>query len=289
MSWPPREGDPTPANATPPSDSAVPETEPALSEPAPTPTTEPPPSPATGIISAQPVGMAGPPAAPPGAPSDRPLVYWEQPTAPVALPGADGLVIAGVFSRLVAYGVDVLFLGSISLATSGALGMLTERRDSGASLIVGAIFVAVDLLYFVGLWTSGWHGTLGMRLMRLRILGVVSARTISVNDAILRWLALSGTVSILTLVPDIGPTVGVLSLVWLAVLLVTTTGSPLHQGLHDRWARSVVVQPAPGGSGAAAVTCLVLLVILFVVLPLLLLAVAGDQLRDILSQIGSSV
>ena len=227
--------------------------------------------------------------APPDGPTDRPVVFWEQPAAPATLPGADGVVIAGVFSRVVAYSVDLLFLGSISLATTGALGMLFERRGSDASLVLGAVFVAVDLAYFVGLWTSGWHATLGMRLLQLRVLGVASAGTISVNDAILRWLALSGAVSILTLVPDIGPTISLLSLVWLMALLITTYSSPLHQGLHDRWARSVVVQHAPGGSGAATATCLVLLVILFVVLPLALVAVAGDQLRDILSQIGTSI
>lgn len=243
--------------------------------------------------------MGGPPsegdpaaedaAPPPVAPPDRPVVYWAQPAAPAVLPGAEGLVIAGVFSRVVAYCVDLLFLGSISLAASAALGTLTERRASDASLILGAIFVALDLVYFVGLWTSPWRGTLGMRLMQLGVLDVASARRISVNDAILRWLALSGAVSILTLVPDVGPTISLLSLVWLMVLLVTTYSNPLHQGLHDRWARSVVVQPAPGGSGAATMTCLVLLVIVFVVLPLGLLAIAGDQLRDILSQIGTSI
>ena len=54
------------------------------------------------------------------------------------------------------------------------------------------------------------------------------------------------------------------------ILLITTATDPLHQGLHDRWARSVVVQPAPGGSGAAVVTCLVMVVLLFFVLPVAL-------------------
>ena len=73
------------------------------------------------------------------------------------------------------------------------------------------------------------------------------------------------------------------------VLLVSTATDRLHQGLHDRWARSVVVQPAPGGSGLAIATCLVLVVLIGLVLPFAGLALYGDQLRDILIEIGNSV
>ena len=75
-------------------------------------------------------------------------------------------------------------------------------------------------------------------------------RTLPFNDALPRWLALSGAI--------VDPrrssrasagTSGWSGAVWLLVLLITTATNPLHQGLHDRWARSVVVQPAPGGSG----------------------------------------
>ena len=128
-----------------------------------------------------------------------------------------------------------------------------------------------------------------MRLLRLRILGAATAGMLSINDAVLRWLALSGAVSILTLVPGIGPSIALLSVAWVLVLLISTGTNSLHQGLHDRWARSVVVQPAPGGSGAAVVTCLVLVVLFGVVLPLIALALAGDQLQEILSQIGNSI
>ena len=65
--------------------------------------------------------------------------------------------------------------------------------------------------------------------------------------------------------------------------------NPLHQGLHDRWARSVVVQPAPGGSGAAFATCLILVVFVFILLPILALFMAGDQVAHLLSQIGESI
>ena len=213
---------------------------------------------------------------------------WAPPVR-TAAPVVDGLVIAGTFTRLVAYFVDMLFLGLLNLAVLGALDLFDAGRDGALDLVVGIGFVVVDCLYFVGLWTSGWHATLGMRLLRLRLLSATTAGTLSHNDALLRWIALSGAVAIIALVPRVAGTLGLVSALWVLVLLITTATNPIHQGLHDRWARSVVVQPAPGGSGAAVVTCLVMVVLLFLVLPLGLLAFAGPQLEDLMRQIGESV
>jgi uncharacterized RDD family membrane protein YckC len=249
----------------------------------PRPATEPPPPP--GLISAQPTGTLGGQAAPP----DVPLVAWAAPAGPVAAPISEGLVIAGTFTRLVAYAADLLLLGAIGIAVDGALGLYDVGRDDTLALLVGGVLVGVDFLYFVGLWTSGLRATLGMRMLRLRVVDVATGNTMSINDAVLRWLALTGAVAILTLVPGLSGVIGLLSLVWMVVLLGTTALNPLHQGLHDRWARSVVVQPAPGGSGLAFATCLIMAVFVFVVLPIIALVIAGDQVAQILSQIGNSV
>ena len=205
------------------------------------------------------------------------------------MPVTEGLVIAGTFMRVVAYVADLLLLGALGLIVDGALGLFEGGRDANVALLVGGILVGVDFLYFVGLWTSGLQATLGMRMLRLRVVGASSAATLSINDAVLRWLALSGAVAILTLVPGVSGFIGLLSLVWLVVLLGTTAMNPLHQGLHDRWARSVVVQPAPGGSGLAFATCLILVVFVFIVLPIITLFMVSDQVAQILSQIGNSI
>ena len=250
-----------------------------------------PPPPATpGLISANPVGWRDPAAAPTDSPSSGdPAVPWAPPVAPVAAQVVDGLVISGTFNRVVAYFIDAVFLGLLNLAALGALNVVTGGGNDTVTIAASVVLIVVDCLYFVGLWTSSWHATLGMRLLRLRLLTAATAGTLSFNDALLRWIALSGAIAILALLPRVAGTVGILSLIWLLVLLITTATHPLHQGLHDRWARSVVVQPAPGGSGAAVVTCLVLLVVLFVVLPVALVAIAGPQLEDILREIGESI
>jgi uncharacterized RDD family membrane protein YckC len=244
----------------------------------------PPPAP-PGLISARPTGTLGDQSTPPGAP----LVAWAAPAGRAAVPVTEGLVIAGTFTRLVAYAADVLLLTALGIVIDGALGLFDVGRDENLALLVGGIIVGIDFLYFVGLWSSGVQATLGMRMLRLRVLDAASATTLSINDAVLRWIALSGAFAILTLVPGLSGFIGLLSFIWLVALLGTTAMNPLHQGLHDRWARSVVVQPAPGGSGAAFATCLILAVFVFVLLPIIALFMAGDQLTQILSQIGNSI
>ena len=169
------------------------------------------------------------------------------------------------------------------------LGLYDADRDATTALIVGVILVLVDLLYFIGLWTSGLQATVGMRLLRLRVLDAGTAGTMRLNDALLRWLGLAGAIGILGLVPGLrglhradrrGLAPGPAGL---------DCARPLHQGLHDRWARSVVVQPAPGGSGLAIATCLVLVVLFGLVLPFAGIVLYGDQLRDLLTEIGNSV
>ena len=294
MSWQTPGGEPPPEPSASPSDpvASEPDAETARVplEPAPPSATPPEPEappPPTGIISAAPVGL--PDAAQSPRARDVPSPAWVSPPSRPAMTLTEGLVIAGIFSRAVAYAIDAFFLGCFNLATFGLFGLYSDDRNDTVALIASIGLIAVDFAYFVGLWTSGWQGTLGMRLLRLRVLGVTSAGTLSLNDALLRWLALSGTLSILALVPGLGRYIGLVELAWFVALLFSAGMHPLRQGLHDRWARSVIAQPAPGGSGAALVGCIVLVVVIFVVLPIVFLTVAGPELQDILTRIGDSV
>jgi uncharacterized RDD family membrane protein YckC len=302
MSWQTPDGDPPPEPAAPPPDAAPasePDAETARVPVAATPEAEVPPAtsieppPGAGIISAAPVGWVPPPGDPANpTPADGPLVPWSAPAAPIATavgPAAEGVVIARVFPRVVAYFVDVLILGAVGLAVSIPLGLYGPDRDRTVAFGVGAALVVVDLLYFVGLWTSGLQATLGMRLLRLRVLNATTAGSLPFNDALLRWLGLTGAIGILGLVPGVDAYIGLIGAVWLLVLLITTSSDRLRQGLHDKWARSVIVQPAPGGSGLAFATCLVLILIFGLVLPIAGIVLYGDQLRDVLTEIGNSV
>jgi uncharacterized RDD family membrane protein YckC len=243
-----------------------------------------------GVISSAPVGWAAPDARPPApAAADAPVVDWAPPAAaaPAARVG-EGLVIAGVFSRFVAYTIDIVLLAAINVVVGYALGTFDPDADPTPGLVVNLALVALEGVYFVGLWVSPWRATIGMRLIGIRLLGATDAATLPLGSAILRWFVLTGAVRLLVLIPAAGATLGFAAIAWEVILLVTTATDRLHQGLHDRWARSVVVQPAPGGSGAAVVGCLVLLFLAFA-LPFALLAASGDALREILSRVGESI
>ncbi len=208
------------------------------------------------------------------------------PNSPARITG--DLVIAGVFSRVVAYSLDTFLLGGVGIAFTGAFGLFDADADLTIALAVGAVLIAIELLYFVGLWTSGLQASLGMRLLRLRVVSAGDAGRLTLNDAVLRWLALSGAFSILSLVPSLGPTFATVSLVWVVLLLYSTRMHPLNQGFHDRWARSIVVQPSPGGSGAAVIGCFGLM-FMAVAITLVLLAIAGPQFDELLSPVGDSI
>ena len=187
-----------------------------------------------------------------------------------------------------AYIIDLLLLATVNIVVGVPLGLYDEGTTQPVGLLFGLVFLGVDALYFILLWRSGWQATIGMRLLRLRVFCAVDAETLTLNASVIRWIAVSGVISIVALMPGVGGSLGLISLVWILALLLTTATNPLRQGLHDRWAGSVVVQPAPGGFGAAVVGCLVLVFLAFL-LPVIALALSGDALREILSQIGDSI
>src|SRR5690349_3696256 len=247
----------------------------------------------TGIISAAPVGWSAatpPPGADPsGAPGDQPVVAWSPPAVPAARAAVgEGLVIAGFFSRLVAFVIDLLVLGCITIAIGLAVGAYRQGSTQAVTLGVGLVGVAIGGLYFVAFWTSGWRATLGMRLIGIRLLQAADGTPLPLEGAVIRWLALIGIVELLSIVPVATGVLGLIALVWWIILLATTATDRLHQGMHDRWAGSVVVQPAPGGSGAAVVGCLVLIA-LAIFVPFIVFLLVSDDLRDILSRVGTSI
>ena len=191
MSWqtPGKEPPPDPAAPEPDAETTrvplqPPPPEPATEPPTETPGTPPDQAPARRADLRGP-GRLGRPDAPAASPGDGPAVPWAPPVQTAAVPVTEGLVIAGVFSRVVAYAIDIVFLQLLSLAVLGLVGGSASDADPTVTLAVAGLFVAVDFLYFVGLWTSGWHATLGMRLLRLRVLSAASAGTLSYNDALL--------------------------------------------------------------------------------------------------------
>jgi len=237
---------------------------------------------------------------------------WAPPVVVPAGPAA-GVEYAGVLPRFVAWLLDNIILFVIGLVITVpalliAVGSIDWSaiangpvRSTSTDYFTGGVFIAllvaallgeaVRLAYFGLQWASGARATLGMRVLKLQVANAADGRTITRTQAVKRWVVMGSLLSLLGFVPVIGLFSGWLELAWNLVLLITTGVSPTKQGVHDKVADTVVVQP-PGGSGnAAAMGCVIIVVIvaLIFILPIVALIFLGGQISGILDEVGRSV
>jgi uncharacterized RDD family membrane protein YckC len=117
---------------------------------------------------------------------------------------------------------------------------------------VTLITVGIQYLYFVGFWTSRWRSTPGMMGLSMRVVDAASGGTLSIVEATKRWIALGFPLALLGLICALQGRAGVLQFGLLIFLFFTTVTSARRQGLHDRWANSLVIRSARSGNGATA-------------------------------------
>lgn len=192
---------------------------------------------------------------PVGAPVVMRAPAWASgPVAGEPLQGPTGQVLAGRRRRVVAYLIDLLLLSCLGLGVGAlfdaVLGPPTSPPQRAVSLAYLAVIGTIGAAYWVALWTGG-RATLGMRLLRIRVVEAGSGGHVPLGVAVRRWLVLEGVVialGVLTDVafwmaqPDIGTAAYLGSILWTVVLLATTCLSATRQGLHDRFAGTLVVR-----------------------------------------------
>lgn len=211
----------------------------------------------------QPPPPPGPgPTAPPSMPA-----WTSSLTSTAPTPGPAGLFYADVPNRIIAYIIDAiivgivgLILGAILFAVLGPtqsvrvvpdatqfLGFRTETSTNFVSYIAFAILgLALSAGYFIYMWTA-MRGTIGMKALGMQVGNQTDGATITMDQAIRRWLALGGIFSLaqtLNGFPLIGLLIILASFIWVIALLVTTAQSPTKQGLHDKFAGTMVVKAA---------------------------------------------
>ena len=302
--WPGLTGgtqEPLPTAPPPPGPADAQPAQPAAPAPAgpPAPPPGPPvaPSPAPGY-GAQPPGYGAQPpgygAAQPGygAPQGAP-VTWAPPSttyAPTGLevPGVAGLRFGGTLHRVIAYWIDGILIGIAASILAGIAASAASGSTAIATLITAVVYIGMEFLYFVGMWTSGSRATLGMRVMKLQIGNAFDGKTLTMTQAVTRWFALGLPFQAAGFVPQLAAIAGLAAL-WSLVLLVSTAVSPTRQGVHDRIANTAIVQPI--GASTPAVACLVLLLLLLLVplISIVALILLGGQVSAILSAVGESV
>jgi uncharacterized RDD family membrane protein YckC len=248
--------------------------------------TQPPPT--STILSADPLFSGGAAGAP------GPEVAWAAPPSAREVPGAPGLVFAGVGTRFVAFFMDSILLAIPTLVVSTLRPVpqaATFDEVFYADPVTTILLIGLGFVYFVGFWTSGGRATPGMRIMKLQVGSAFEGRTLTLTQAVTRWALLGQPLGLLALIPPIAVVASLLSLVWTIILLASTAASPTKQGIHDRVAGSAVVQPAGAGATGAALACLVIAVILLgiALVSFVALILLGSQVSSILSEVGESI
>jgi uncharacterized RDD family membrane protein YckC len=181
-------------------------------------------------------------------------------TAPVA--GPAGLYYADVPNRTIAYIIDAIILAILNLVVGAILsgiGLNAFTINSNPTdisnllsynpvvgLIQAVIFAAISGVYFIYTWTT-MRGSPGQKVLGMQVGNATDGQTLTTEQAIKRWLALGapfGVAQALNPLPGLGILIGLAAFVWFIALLVTTAQSPTKQGLHDRYAGTVVVKAA---------------------------------------------
>jgi len=193
---------------------------------------------------------------------------------PAASPGEllpPGLVFADTPSRIVAYVLDSVAISAILAIPSGLLG-LYDYAYSGASyppLMPRSTFIVSILLsfgisaaYFLWFWTGGRRATPGQWVFGIQVANAFDGRSLTVTQAVERWLAMGWWLGFALLLPFFGIAMGLYAMlgVWWIVLVISMIASPTKQGIHDRFARSALVRPA-GRGNRWAVGCVWILII----------------------------
>ena len=202
---------------------------------------------------------APPPQAPPpqAPPPQAPQPAWMQSltsTAPVA--GPAGLFYADLPNRIIAYVIDMILIAIVGAVIGAITGSFMPvatfdlvhgfQYNYFAAIINAVIGAAISAGYFIYMWTA-MRGTVGMKVLGMQIGSEKDGSTLSMDQAIRRWLAFGGWISIaqaLNPLPLLGILIGLVAFGYVIYLLYTTAQSPTKQGFHDRFVGSMVVKAA---------------------------------------------
>jgi hypothetical protein len=146
--------------------------------------------------------------------------------------------------RLGAYLLDCLLtftvyavLGVVAVSVAGpAVKTLDERTG----ILIGLGAGVLQLAYFVVGWAL-LRGTVGQRIMHVRVTDATSGKAVGWMDSIARWAMMQGPFALVTIVPgNASEYVMTGAAAWTLYLLYSTITHPDQRGLHDRFVNSKV-------------------------------------------------
>jgi uncharacterized RDD family membrane protein YckC len=205
-----------------------------------------------GYSPAPPGYPQGYPPQPPGYPQG-PQGYPPAPPPGYYPPVPAGPQIASFARRFGAFIVDALLIGIvvyvIAIVTGQGIQQTTAADGTTTYTLTNTgwsqLFVGIlSAIYCVFLWTTTL-GTLGQRMLGLRVCRASGPQALPLEAAVIRWALLFGVSAVIGIAaiaaPSASGALSLVQLVWLIILAVTTYQSPMKQGIHDKYAGSVVV------------------------------------------------
>jgi len=183
---------------------------------------------------------------PPPPPPPPPPVYYPAPPSSYRqmgpATGPNGMQLAGWWSRVAAALIDgfilgiptvILFLVIVQPKVSTDESTISVDVNNGRSFVVQLISVAIGIVYY-GLMHSSESGqTVGKMALGIRVVTVDGGR-LSRGRAVLRYMAWSGVVSLLTFFPE--------ARIYQLVDALWPLWDSRNQALHDKVAHSLVVR-----------------------------------------------
>jgi uncharacterized RDD family membrane protein YckC len=193
------------------------------------------------------------------------------------------MLLAGIGTRLAAFLVDFFILGAASIVIS----LVSESLigDGAQSYLVATILATVLAIgYFLAFWLGPWSATPGQRLAGLRVVDADTLGPIGAQRAFLRSLSLGAALNLLSVAAPLGQILAAVLVIWPFVLFASTIYDARHQGLHDRWTRTLVLRPAEATAFPLTIGCFLIVLIIFTA-PLIIATMAGPGVQDWLQRL----
>jgi len=145
-------------------------------------------------------------------------------------PGEDRL--ASVGQRVVGFAADAALAGTVLLTPGMLAADAVSFDDLGPGLTrLVALVAAVFLALYEVVPTALWGRTPGKAIVNIRVVGIGDERPPGWKGAVLRWV-----------LPALAFQVAVVGWVLAIALRAVLALDPLHRGVHDRLAGTIVVR-----------------------------------------------
>lgn len=145
--------------------------------------------------------------------------------APAKLPAGGGVQYAGFWRRYLAFLIDMILSLVLGTSAIAVVGLALPPSVSQSPLVVGLLMLAMQGGYFILLDASSYKGTVGKRLLKLRVTDLKGQRLSRLQAA-----ARTGAKAMSAATFGVG-----------FVLIATTRKK---QGLHDKVAKCLVLRKA---------------------------------------------